>query len=191
MSSILRTKCPTDWQITFDFDNNRTIPPETNVITDQRPDIVIWSVSTKRIIWGEETVPLERNIVAAALRKESRYADLKTIMLLKGWTVEDFTYEIGALGFIAKSFDHLLRKLGFKSAQRKFIRKRAGKLSLCSSYYIWTNRHNTNFIRPKLVSEPKAHTFPIPPPNKKWTPSCPPPTPHSQETAFTTPSNTK
>ena len=177
MSSILHTKRPTDWQITFDFNNNRTIPPETNVITNQRPDIVIWSVSTKRIIWAEETVPLERNIVAAALRKTSRYANLKTSLLLKGWSVEDFTYEIGALGFIAKSFDHLLRKLGFKSAQRKFIRKRAGKLSLCSSYYIWTNRHNTNFIRPKLVTEPKAHTFPIPSPNKKRTPFCPPPTP--------------
>ena len=75
MSSILRTKCPTDWQITFDFDNNRTIPPETLVITNQRPDIVIWSVSKKRIIWGEETVPLERNIVAAALRKTSRYSN--------------------------------------------------------------------------------------------------------------------
>ena len=179
MSSILHTKRPTDWQITFDFNNNRTIPPETNVITNQRLDIVIWSVSTKRIIWAEETVPLERNIVAAALRKTSRYANLKTSLLLKGWSVEDFTYEIGALGFIAKSFDHLLRKLGFKSAQRKFIRKRAGKLSLCSSYYIWTNRHNTNFIRPKLVTEPKAHTFPIPSPNKKRTPFCPPPTPPS------------
>lgn len=77
MSSILRTKCPTDWKITFDFNNNRTIPPETHVITNQRPDIVIWSVSTKRIIWAEETVPLERNIVATVLRKTSRYADLK------------------------------------------------------------------------------------------------------------------
>ena len=102
MSSILHTKRPTDWQITFDFNNNGTIPPETNFITNQHPDIVIWSVSTKRIIWAEETVPLERNIVAAALRKTSRYANLKTSLLLKGWSVEDFTYEIGALGVIAK-----------------------------------------------------------------------------------------
>jgi hypothetical protein len=166
VSSILHTKCPTDWQITFDFGHNRTIPPETGVITNQRPDIVIWSVESKQIIWAEETVPLERNIVAAALRKTSRYANLKTSLLLKGWTVADFTYEIGALGFIAKSFDHLLRKVGFKSAQRKHIRKRAAKLSLRSSYYIWTNRHNANFVKPKLISEPRAHTFPISTPTK-------------------------
>ena len=31
--SILHTESPTDWQISFDFDNNRTIPPETSVAT--------------------------------------------------------------------------------------------------------------------------------------------------------------
>ena len=108
--SILHTDFPTDWHVNFDFNNNATIPPETSVFTLQRPDIVIFSLSKKRIIWLENTVPLERNIVDAQLRKTARYAKLKTALKLKGWTVEDFTIEIGALRFIAKSFDFGLKR---------------------------------------------------------------------------------
>jgi hypothetical protein len=76
----------------------------------------------------ENTAPLERNIVDAQLRKIARYAKLKTALKIKGWIVEDFAIEIGALGFIAKSFDFALRRLGFGKTQRKYIRKVAGKL---------------------------------------------------------------
>merc|ERR1711994_655259 len=182
----IHTDFPTDWQVNFDFNNNATIPPETSVLTLQRPDIVIFSVSKKRIIWLENTVPLERNIVDAQLRKIARYAKLKTALKLKGWTVEDFTIEIGALGFIAKSFDFALRRLGFGKTQRKYIRKVAGKLSLKSSFNIWCNRFSSDFIKPKLTPEPKSHTFPpikqknfsqTSPPSKqtklKRTPFCP------------------
>ena len=158
--SILHTDSPTDWQITFDFNNNSTIPTETSVDTLQRPDIVIYSVSKKRLIWLENTVPLERNIVAAQLRKVARYQKLKTAIMLKGWSVEDFTIEIGALGFVAKSFDFALRQLGFGNSQKKIIRKVAAKLSLRSSYYIWCNRFSHNFSTPKLTPEPKSNTFP-------------------------------
>ena len=172
--SILHTDSPTDWHITFDFNNNSTISPEASVDTLQRPDIVIHSVSKKRIIWFENTVPLERNIIDAQLRKTRRYAKLKTALSLKGWSVEDFTIEVGALGFIAKSFDFALRQLGFGKTQKKFIRKVASKLSLRSSNYIWCNRFSPHFIKPKLTPEPKSHTFPplkLKPLNR--TPFCP------------------
>ena len=117
-------------------------------------------MSKKRIIWLENTVPLERNIVDAQLRKTARYAKLKTALKLKGWTVEDFAIEIGALGFIAKSFDFALRRLGFGNTQRKHIRKVAGKLSLKSSFNIWCNRFSSDFIKPNLTPEPKSHSFP-------------------------------
>ena len=158
--SILHIESPTDWHINFDFNHNRTIPSETQIDTNLRPDIVIYSVSKKRLIWLENTVPLERNIVDAQLRKKRRYANLKTNLKLKGWTVRDFTIEIGALGFIAKSFDYALRQLGFGSTQRKFIRKTAAKISLRSSFYIWTNRFSHNFSKPRLVAEPKSNSFP-------------------------------
>ena len=111
--SILGAKNASDWQINFDFFNNPTIPGLTHVDTLSRPDIVIFSVSTKTLLWFEETVPLERNIIDAATRKAARYAKLKSEIMLKGWTVRDFTFEVGALGFISKSFNYMLNVLDF------------------------------------------------------------------------------
>ena len=47
-----------DWNVNIDFNNNPTIPPETNIDTILRPDIVFYSVYRKVIIWGELTCPL-------------------------------------------------------------------------------------------------------------------------------------
>ena len=160
-SSILMKYGATDWRINFDFAKNNTIPSETLVDTLQRPDIVIYSISKKVILWFEETIPLERNIVDAALRKEARYASLKTDLKLKDWIVHDFTFEIGALGFVAKSFNRMLSLLGFPSSQRKHIRNRASKLALRSSFYIWSNRFSHSFSPPKLTTTPHHSSFPI------------------------------
>ena len=156
--SILEKHQTNDWQINIDLYENLTIPPETDVDTLQRPDIVIYSVSKKVLIWAEETIPLERNFIQAKLRKEAKYAYLKTQLQLKNWTVYDFTFEVGALGFIAKTFDNLLRTLGFVSKHRKSIRKRVAKIALHASYYLWTNRFNRHFLAPSLVPIPKNNT---------------------------------
>ena len=159
-TSILHEYLPTDWCVTFDFRGERTIPAETRIDTNLRPDITIFSLSQKIIIWLEETIPLECNAVQAALRKTARYATRKTDLLLKGWKVHDLTYEIGALGFIANTFDSCFRKLGSSCTQRKCIRNRASKLALRSSYYIWSNRFNKKFHPPNIVTPPKSHCFP-------------------------------
>ena len=156
--SILEKHQTNDWQINIDLYENLTIPPETDVDTLQRPDIVIYSVSKKVLIWAEETIPLERNFIQAKLRKEERYAYLKTQLQLKNWIVYDFTFEVGALGFIAKTFDNLLYSLGFVSKHRKSIRKRTAKIALRASYYLWTNRFNKHFLAPCLVPIPKQNT---------------------------------
>ena len=106
----------------------------------------------------EETIPLERNFVQARLRKEKKYADLKTLIELKGWVVYDHTFEVGALGFIAKTFERVLRSLGFVSKRRKAMRKLAAKIALRSSYYIWANRFNQEFLAPCLVPTPAENT---------------------------------
>ena len=158
--SILDVNCASDWQINFDFFDNPTIPGQTGVDTNLRPDIVIFSLAAKTLFWFEETVPLERNIVDAAIRKEARYAQLKTDIVLKGWSVHDFTFEIGALGFIGKSFNYMLIKLGFSNKQKKFMRQRVSKLALRSSFFIWSNRFNSSWQPPSLVKHPTACKFP-------------------------------
>ncbi|NQX92870.1 MAG: hypothetical protein HRT74_12235, partial [Flavobacteriales bacterium] len=175
--SIFMKYGASDWRINFDFHSNPTIPPETLVDTRQRPDIVIFSISKKVLIWFEETVPLERNCADAAIRKEARYSSLKADLMLKDWKVHDFTYEVGALGFIAKTFNSMLGHLGVPSGQRKHIRNRASKLALRSSFFIWSNRFSHTFTPPKLTSSPASTSFPLnlPPPlpsKPKLTTSC-------------------
>ena len=58
--------------------------------TLSRPDIAIYSVSKKRLIWFENNVPLEMNIIYANLRKIRGYANLETNLKLKRWTDHDF-----------------------------------------------------------------------------------------------------
>ena len=124
------------YKIVFDFHNNPTIPIETNVDTLRRPDIVIYSLCKKIIIWFELTVTLERNILDASRRKRKRYSKLKAELEVNGWIVNDFTIEIGALGFTTKSFHHALRRLGFSSKEKKGIRQRVARIALRSSFYI-------------------------------------------------------
>ena len=156
--SLLQKHLTNDWQINIDLYENLTIPPETDVDTLSRPDIVIYSVTKKVLIWAEETIPLERNFIQAKLRKEAKYAYLKTQLQLKNWTVYDFTFEVGALSFIAKTFDYVLYSLGFVSKHRKSIRKRVAKIALRASYCIWTNRFIKHFLAPCLVPIPKLNT---------------------------------
>ena len=82
----------------------------------------------KVLIWAVETIPLERNFAQAKLRKEKKYAKLKVKIQLQSWIVYDFTYEVGALGFVAKSFDNMLRSLGTAEKKRETMRKRVSKL---------------------------------------------------------------
>ena len=54
----------------------------------------------------------------------------------------------------------MLRKLGFSNHQKKHIRKRVSKLSLRSSFFIWSNRFTPTWHPPTLVSYPTSCTFP-------------------------------
>ena len=158
--SILLKYGATDWRINFDFHSNQTIPPETKVDTRQRPDIVIFSISKKVIIWFELTAGLERNCADASIRKRARYANLKTNLMLKNWIVHDYTYEVGALGFITKTFNYMLSRLGFPNFQKKHMRNRVSKIALRSSFYIWCNRFSQIFTPPNLIKKPISSSFP-------------------------------
>ena len=82
-TSLLTKYKASYWRINIYFDSSRTIPVECGVDTLLRPDLVIYSTLKRVIIWGELTVPLERNFVGAYLRNEARYVALKTYLRLK------------------------------------------------------------------------------------------------------------
>jgi hypothetical protein len=150
-----------DWILLVDDVPVRTVFPLcTGVSTSERPDVIIYSKASKIVIWGELTVPLEENIEAAANRKSNKYSksDAKSNDLSladeckrNGWTVHDFTFEVGSLGFVAYSTRQFLCKLGFRGSQLKWLLKRISKMTMRSSYLIWCCRKEKSWEPPELV----------------------------------------
>jgi hypothetical protein len=160
-----------DWILLVDDVPIRTIfPPCTGVDTLERPDIIIYSKSANIVIWGELTVPLEENMDAARIRKRKKYSESNpksNVLSLadecrrNNWTVHDFTFEVGSLGWVGYSTRQFLTKLGFKSSQLKWLLNRTSRIAMRSSYLIWCCRKERSWEPPVLV--PLRVTAPDPP----------------------------
>ena len=86
-----------DWEIRVDFDTANIVFPPSICATTSRPDVVIWSPLSRKVIMIELTCPAEEGIEAAALRKETRYEELQAA--IKAWgECKYFTIEVGARG---------------------------------------------------------------------------------------------
>ena len=72
-ASCLEMAC--DWEMRVDLDKQLVIPAEI-VTTTLRPDLILWSVSTKTFYIIELTVPWEGAVDEAYERKSLKYAEL-------------------------------------------------------------------------------------------------------------------
>ena len=93
-----------DWQVIMDFDSIQLFFPPEITNTHERPDIVLWSISTRSVILIELTCPAEENFNDAKERKLAKYAALCEQIRTNDWKVVLRTVEAGARGFVAKSF---------------------------------------------------------------------------------------
>ena len=100
-----------DWQLRVDI-HEKLVVPEFIVKTKQRPDIVLFSKSSKRIIFIELTVPWEEALEEAYERKKLRYTELVEECIANGWKAVCYPVEVGARGFVARSMAKLLKELG-------------------------------------------------------------------------------
>ena len=148
-----------DWKMVIDFD--ASIPfPITDVPTNLRPDIVIYSLSLRIVIWGELTCPGEERIAESAIKKMRRYNKLAADLSLKLWKVYPMTLEVGSIGFLGNSVRHFLKSLGAKSEQLKAMLKRMSLTASRSSFYIWNAIHCVNWNPPQLYKWTPSVSFP-------------------------------
>ena len=133
-------KTANDWQLLIDFDKNRMLFPVTIVATSERPDVVLWSASTKTVIMGELTCPAEENFSNANARKLNRYATLCEQIRNAGWTVFLRTFEAGARGFIGNRFPKFLREVGLSSTAARQACKDISLVTARCSYGIYLMR---------------------------------------------------
>ena len=133
-SSLLDGSC--DWSIVIDYKHKPVVFPPVIFATNQRPDIVIWSESSRRVLLLELTCPAEEGIQAARDRKEAKYAPLvDSINSTKCWNAELLTLEVGARGLVACRTFKVFRNLGFdSSAANALCRVLSSVVSRCSFY---------------------------------------------------------
>ena len=86
-----------DWKVIADLDKQLRFPQEVQVQTQLRPDLIIYSKSTKKIIWWELTCPSEERISESHERKLDRYANLQVDCQTAGWSCYNMAIEVGAI----------------------------------------------------------------------------------------------
>jgi hypothetical protein len=127
--------------------------PEFIYVTNKRPDIVIYSRETCHVMLIELTCPAEEGILPAQVRKKARYTPLKeSIEARKIWTVELMTVEAGARGFVARSMNSCLRKLGFSANLASKVCKEVSLIVAKCSHTIWTLHKQKLWRKRSLLS---------------------------------------
>ena len=89
-------------------------PPHI-VVTDSRPDIVIYSDVKKVVIMIELTSPCEENFDERHEYKLNHYNGLLGDCRSAGWSAHLFAIEVGARGYTAQSLPACLRSLGLRN----------------------------------------------------------------------------
>ena len=125
----------TDWRIIADVDWQLAFPTEITS-THQHPDLIIWSVNSKKVIITELMIPFEANIDWLHQQKLEKYENLRKQFIKNGWSTDILPLEIGCQGFISNSTSTFLTKLGLSPAKKwEYIKKDSKQDCNC----IWTD----------------------------------------------------
>jgi len=143
-----------DWKLLVDFDQDQvTFPPEI-LSTNERPDIVFWSVKARKVILIELTCPAEEGISAAQDRKQTRYLSLISQIQERKWTVKFLTIEVGVRGFVGNSLFKCLISLGFSRSATTKLCKTVSLVSAKCSYAIFLSSGARNLNTGRVLLGP-------------------------------------
>ena len=135
-------KIARDWKMKVDLPGSPLIIPAYIAVTNQRPDIIITSDSTKQMCLIELTVPMEGRCEISTELKRTKYElNLAEAAKMKGWKTTIYTIEIGCRGYASSSVTNLLKDLGFSGQQRRrIVVKMCNEAEECSMQ-IWRCSH--------------------------------------------------
>ena len=163
-----------DWLLLYDLESTQVIPP-TIAISHLRPDILLYSTSTKTVIILELTCPCEENIESWHATKFGKYDPLSSAIKTNGWSIHFLAVEVGAWGYCAFTIRSCLMRLGLT---RKLVRSSLKTLSsapLTASFQIWLYRVSREWIIPNaadgIISAAMELSTPKPPGNSKSIPT--------------------
>ena len=130
-----------DWQMVTDLGGMMAFPQHI-VITNLRPDIVVWSDQGKEVLLVELTVPWEENMEVAHERKMTKYDTLRMEIEMKGWRCKVLPVEMGCRGYASRALIAYLRGIGLSAAEIKKTTKELEAAAESASSWIWqASRH--------------------------------------------------
>jgi hypothetical protein len=151
-----------DWKLLVDLHHLPIIFPTEIYVTDERPDVVIWSATTKTVLLLELTSPSEEAMESANIRKSARYTPLSVLIKLEGWKCSVFPFEVGARGFVGRSTYSMLRQVGFSPHAASKVCKDCSLTAAFCSYSIWNHRVNRKWTNRTLFRPNEPETPPDP-----------------------------
>ena len=107
-----------DWEVRADLGKRLKFPVHI-VQTALRPDIVIFSNRTRKIIMWELTVPWEENAEEPHERKKLKYYELVELCKNNGWKAKCTLIEVGSRGFVARSLCKALSDIGLTGSKKE------------------------------------------------------------------------
>jgi hypothetical protein len=139
-----------DWEVLVDFDTAHITFPPCICATTSRPDIVIWSPKSRKVIMIELTCPAEEGIEAAALRKDTRYQELQAAA--KAWgECKYFTVEVGARGLVGLRVQKNLLRLALSPMTAKSLCQKLSEVVARASYAIYLAHDSTVWTQSELI----------------------------------------
>ena len=102
----------TDWVFLVDLKRQLVFPSHI-CVTRLRPDIVLFSNSSRLLIIIELTAPCEENIAERHMFKLDHYSALVQECIGNGWQTSFFAVEVGARGYASSSMRKCFVDLGF------------------------------------------------------------------------------
>ena len=139
--------------------------PHDIILTNLKPDLLMFSWKEKIIILIELTCPNDANLEYWRKEKREKYSKLRRWVTF-GWTCHIFSLEVSSRGFVlANSCYELCGALGIEGAKKKSLRNSFSKTALRCSYVRWINRFNNKmYKRPITPCDMTVVIFRVNPP---------------------------
>ena len=121
----------------------------SNLFETLKPDIVIRCKREFYVI--ELTVPCETNSKIARKRKQYKYRDLRSQLLVPCEKFKVLTLEITTLGFVTKNIRQFRRLCRSLNLQENRIITKCMEVALRATFYIFCKRNSINWTRPEQL----------------------------------------
>ena len=131
------------------------VVPVFLAVSTLRPDMLLFSRTTKKVFIIELTCPFEENMSQWHEEKSQKYYLQYCSIRSNGWSVYFYAIEVGGQGFCAESVRSCLRSLGFNNRLCRKTLQTLSSVSLRYSFEIWLCRYSRIWCLLHPVSMPK------------------------------------